>query len=502
METKLSNPKYYLDENELAKVHHLLHERNYDLRTLRRRSVFVIDTWRYVATAVKERWDMEMCIVEFGHEEIKHRYDSSAFHKIVGNIAWQKINEDRNFMSNLTSESVSVLDDAKHLIRSFLKHKLLSLSPIEIERLIMEYLNWNVKFGVTGIFFGSAEIIKKQTDLEIKKRWEGSEKQFNDFLNDIYIQTKIPLSNMEQRDLLDLSKLVDKEFEVAFKRHVNKYKHIIVRNFDDDSFSAEYYKERIELLQQNESEYCKAEKELRTVENEIKISNEILDESNLAEDLKEKVRFVKWLMYYRTEAADYHKIINGTYKPLFISIAKKFNLTINMVMQMTYTEIIDSLRKSKLSIPKDSIIDRVNNGYGYLLVPSPYEPFLVSGSEIDKLRNLFVVNTDNGKLSELKGRSAFKGKVSGVARVILDKRKASELKDDEILITPMTSPEFFTVIKKCKGIITNEGGIISHAAIMAREFRKPCITGTKIATDVIKTGQRITLDADNGVVIL
>jgi len=50
-------------------------------------------------------------------------------------------------------------------------------------------------------------------------------------------------------------------------------------------------------------------------------------------------------------------------------------------------------------------------------------------------------------------------------------------------------------MSKIAGFITNEGGTLSHAAILAREIKKPCIIGTKVATQVIKTGQTITLDA-------
>jgi len=55
-------------------------------------------------------------------------------------------------------------------------------------------------------------------------------------------------------------------------------------------------------------------------------------------------------------------------------------------------------------------------------------------------------------------------------------------------------------MKLSAGIITNEGGILCHAAIMSRELRKPCIIGTKIATDIIKTGDMVEVDADNGIV--
>jgi hypothetical protein len=64
----------------------------------------------------------------------------------------------------------------------------------------------------------------------------------------------------------------------------------------------------------------------------------------------------------------------------------------------------------------------------------------------------------------------------------------------------MTRPEFVPLMKKAGAIITNEGGITCHAAIIARELKKPCIIGTKIATQVLKDGDFVEVDADAGVV--
>lgn len=64
----------------------------------------------------------------------------------------------------------------------------------------------------------------------------------------------------------------------------------------------------------------------------------------------------------------------------------------------------------------------------------------------------------------------------------------------------MTHPDDITSIKKCRAIITDEGGILSHASVVSRELNKPCIIGTKIATKVLKDGMYIEVDADKGVV--
>ena len=79
-------------------------------------------------------------------------------------------------------------------------------------------------------------------------------------------------------------------------------------------------------------------------------------------------------------------------------------------------------------------------------------------------------------------------------------KESSKFNKGDVLVTGMTRPEFVPLMKKSSAIITNEGGITCHAAIISRELGKPCIIGTKIATKVLHDGDLVEVDADNGVV--
>jgi len=100
----------------------------------------------------------------------------------------------------------------------------------------------------------------------------------------------------------------------------------------------------------------------------------------------------------------------------------------------------------------------------------------------------------------LRGLPAAPGLVSGKAHVILDAKGIGEFQSGEILITHMTSPDWAPAMRKARAIVTNSGGITCHAAIVSRELGIPCIVGTVDATNVIKTGQVITVDATHGMV--
>ena len=76
----------------------------------------------------------------------------------------------------------------------------------------------------------------------------------------------------------------------------------------------------------------------------------------------------------------------------------------------------------------------------------------------------------------------------------------SMLQKGEILVTSMTTPEYIVAMEKSAAIITDEGGVLCHAAIVSREMNIPCVIGTKIATKVLKTGDLIEVDANNGLI--
>jgi len=106
------------------------------------------------------------------------------------------------------------------------------------------------------------------------------------------------------------------------------------------------------------------------------------------------------------------------------------------------------------------------------------------------------------KHDEIKGMCACRGKAEGVVRIILGHTHFAKFKDGDILVAPMTRPEYIPLMKRAKAIITDEGGLTSHAAIISRELNKPCIVGTQVATHKLADNDKVFVDADTGIVRL
>ena len=104
-------------------------------------------------------------------------------------------------------------------------------------------------------------------------------------------------------------------------------------------------------------------------------------------------------------------------------------------------------------------------------------------------------------MRELSGVVASAGKtISGSVVVLISSKDFVKFKRGAILVAPETTPDFVPYMKLASAIVTDRGGITSHAAIVSRELGIPCVVGTKIATQVFKDCDRVEVDATNGVV--
>lgn len=152
------------------------------------------------------------------------------------------------------------------------------------------------------------------------------------------------------------------------------------------------------------------------------------------------------------------------------------------------------------NIPSEDELTKRGRGYIY------FEDKLYTGlfiEQLEKQQNIEILQTKGHILREsqfLKGMPAMRGKVRGKVKVIFETAQLNKIKDGDILVAPMTTPDYVMAMKKVVAFVTDEGGITCHAAIVARELEKPCIVGTKIATQVLKDGDWVEVDANEGLV--
>ncbi len=145
----------------------------------------------------------------------------------------------------------------------------------------------------------------------------------------------------------------------------------------------------------------------------------------------------------------------------------------------------------------DELEDRAKNGCFI------FEGIVYPMRELNDVLNQNLLELEHfnvASISMVQGATGYKGVIRGPAKIVALKATLPLVQTGDILITSVTDPDFVPAMQKAAGFVTDEGGIMSHAAIVAREMKKPCVIGTKIATSVFKDGDFIEIDADQGIV--
>ena len=132
------------------------------------------------------------------------------------------------------------------------------------------------------------------------------------------------------------------------------------------------------------------------------------------------------------------------------------------------------------------------------------EPITVTlfGITSDTINRWLAAGEDDQSPEEFRGLAASPGQAEGTARVVHKVGELAELEDGEILVCPLTAPSWSIVFARIAAAVSDGGGIMSHAAIVSREYELPAVVATGIGTQRVKTGDRIRVDGNTGVVTI
>lgn len=200
-----------------------------------------------------------------------------------------------------------------------------------------------------------------------------------------------------------------------------------------------------------------------------------------------------------------YESVFGGFEPHFAKLCEKLlhkieGATLQDLRLLTPAELIKTIKTKKL--PRNETEIRKS------LAIVSYLPKvqILTGEVAQEIYEAIKANEEKynpvqNQANEIEGKTVFgTGKITGQCMVITDYTKIDTLEEGKILITPSTLPKYNHIYQRAKAIVTNEGGILAHAAILCRESKIPGIIGTKIATNVIKDGTNVELDLEKGIV--
>lgn len=302
--------------------------------------------------------------------------------------------------------------------------------------------------------------------------------ELNEALMYLSVPDKLNGPGLEQRDLekIKINKKKNPRFDLraAIKKHSDSYAYLGYREPFSRGYSDDFFLEQLK-----EVEPLKETKKIKL---------------KLSPSDKKTVALMKEFVYFRNYRTE--KLYEALYylEPLWLKLGQAYGLKEKEIGCYTLADL-DKLIKNNKRLSVTEINNR-QKGHGLLLHDDKLS--LVTGEGLGKLKS--QNQTDEGVVTQINGSVACRGKITGTAKVVLRAAEQDKIVNGDILVTSMTTPDFLPSMKRASAFVTDEGGITCHAAIVARELKKPCIIGTKNATKILHDGDLIEVDADKGIV--
>jgi phosphoenolpyruvate synthase/pyruvate phosphate dikinase len=219
---------------------------------------------------------------------------------------------------------------------------------------------------------------------------------------------------------------------------------------------------------------------------------------DLPEPVRELGLLAQELAFWKTERLDVLALGDARVRDLYGSAAQVLSIDTDHLFSMTRDEIVASLEQGSPAAPEGIRIER-QQGFCLLLAHDRVSFYAPSRS---RSAERSAAHMTAGSPSQLVGTPASPGTASGPVRVITSVDQIASVQSGDILVTTMTRPEMGVALDRANAFITDEGGRMCHAAIIAREMKKPCVIGTGNATAVLKDGMRVTVCGDDGTVAI
>lgn len=319
-----------------------------------------------------------------------------------------------------------------------------------------------------------------------------------DSINDYIPQPQTPMLD-QQRDLHSLKKLLEKrgvwellkrdaskaitkirrtpDLHKRFNKHVKNYEWIQAANWIGEPIGLEQILEQMTHLVSKPS-LSKTKKASRVFSSHAYVASRI--------------------SYLRQGGAEFSSILMNKAFPVLHAIANQAGIPYRDMLNLLPTEIFDGNHIA--SGLRKKIKRRRNDNWCMWTDEQDATHIIDDKAVVDNLVRRFVPKQKNSATSELTGEIANKGIARGVVRVIFATDEFHKMQKGDVLVTSMTTPDFVILMQKASAIVTDMGGLLCHAAIVSRELGKPCIIGTKFATQILKDGDLVEVDADKGVV--
>jgi len=314
--------------------------------------------------------------------------------------------------------------------------------------------------------------------------------------------TELSWPQKEKKDFLRLVDLARKHknwrkeelVQNEIQKHAEKYYWILNHYAGSRRLDEKYFSKEIGQYLKDRNKYHQDKETINHAGETKRKKSRLIKKLRLSKKFLADLDFIMTLARWRDERKTYVQMAGATITKFAKEFSRRTDLPMDVVENLFWPELarIFENKKHFAGLSKKRykgviILDYVRYNEG------------VYGRDAEELHK-FLEKLISGGREGIKGRTAFPGIVQGVARIIKSPSEFHRMKRGDILIAPNTRPEYFPIMKIAGAIVTEEGGLTCHAAIVSRELKITCIVGAQGILSVVKDGDLVEVDADKGVV--
>ena len=453
--------------------------------------------WDSIAEAWKRKVLSNSVGIDYDFKSYKRFDNSSIFNKDewVGFVKVLKkvVDEDIDLLFRAGRKDLSYLKQMLDYSNNATNKLLFGLTRKELLCLIKGFNEiYMKKCGHWYIYLGLQKFLPDELARVLEKKLEGNNKRnFNDYFSILTGPSNELLVKKSKKALLEIALKIKSGGIISCDKDINNY-------INDYGFLNGVYYNAREITRDEVIErvnvFSNPKKELdeleRKEEEEKEIEKELIEEFNFSGAEYNKIRLLRFYTFVSNYVDEMIGLVHINMRKVFTELGKGYGLTYEQITECTMDELYS------LKIPFKGVLNERAKDYCHEMDNLKVKIFF--GDELEKIKKKNL--KDYSHLSEVKGVCGSKGYAKGKVKLVLNSKEISKVEKGDILIAYGTNIEYVSAMEKAAAIVTNEGGITCHAAIVSRELSVPCLIGTKIGTEVFNDGEIVEVDADKGVV--
>src|SRR3989344_7246104 len=304
----------------------------------------------------------------------------------------------------------------------------------------------------------------------------------------------------EQKELLELALKYGSAKKILgtadFGRHVEKYQWLNY-GYQGPVWTTKDFEERLGRIFAGKSSVSQQFREHIRYSADLQAQQKgILKKIGLSAREKRLFDAAKQFVYlkgYRVEVRHYFGYISDL---IFSELSRRFRLHPKFFRFTTRDETIKALEGKRVN--EKAVLARIKHTIEG--VPNKKRKFYPPREGKRIIERYVQKEEAPTRSADLKGQIAYAGRARGTAKIVNSIKDLYKVHHSDILVATTTNPDFLPAMYRAIAFVTDVGGITSHAAIVSREMKKPCVIGTKFATKVLKDGDMVEVDANKGIV--